>query len=256
MNIAFPGRPVLVTGAVRGIGRAITHAFLEAGARVWAGDIEEAELGTVTEGLPAEAAGRVVTRRLDVTDPASLRDLVAEIEAEAGAVEIAVHSAGGTRGRVKGPIEEVTDEDWRAIQAVNVDGAFNLARAVVPGMKRAGRGRIVVISSRAGLAVSLTGIASYGTAKSAQIGLVRQLGGELGRFGITVNSVAPGFMPTSPDYVKQWESYTPERQQQLVDSIAMGRIGMPEDIAAAVLFFASDQAGWITGQTLAVTGSP
>ncbi len=139
---------------------------------------------------------------------------------------------------------------------MNVDGAFHIARAVAPGMKRAGRGRIVVISSRAGLGVSLTGIASYGTAKAAQIGLVRQLAAELGPFGITVNSVVPGFMPTSLDYVKQWESYSAERRKALIESIAMRRVGRPEDIANAVLFLASDKAGWITGQTLAVAGGP
>ena len=100
------------------------------------------------------------------------------------------------------------------------------------------------------------GVQSDGTAKAAQIGLVKQLAAELGQFGITVNSVAPGFMPTSPDYVKQWHSYGEEKQQALVEGIAMRRIGRPDDIANAVLFFASEQAGWITGQTLAVTGGP
>ena len=123
-------------------------------------------------------------------------------------------------------------------------------------MKQNGHGQIIVISSRAGIGVSLTGVQSYGTAKAAQIGLVKQLAAELGQFGITVNSVAPGFMPTSPDYVKQWQSYGKEKQQALVEGIAMRRIGRPDDIANAVLFFASEQAGWITGQTLAVTGGP
>ena len=255
MLITFQGRTVLVTGAVRGIGRAIVHGFAAAGATVWAADIVEAGLPEVPQGLPPDAAARIRTRPLDVTDPSAVAALVAGVEAEAP-IDVVVHSAGGIRGRTKGSIEEVTDEDWRAIQAVNVDGAFHVARAVAPGMKRRGRGRIVVISSRAGLGVSLTGIASYGTAKAAQIGLVRQLAAELGPFGITVNSVAPGFMPTSPDYVRQWESYGPERQKALVESIAMRRIGRPEDIANAVLFLASDQAGWITGQTLAVTGGP
>ena len=123
-------------------------------------------------------------------------------------------------------------------------------------MKERKKGKIVIISSRAGLGVSLTGVQSYGTDKAAQIGLVKQLASELGQFGITVNSVAPGFMPTSPDYIKQWNSYGAEKQNAIVEGIAMRRIGKPDDIANAVIFFSSDLANWVTGQTLAVTGGP
>lgn len=252
MEILFPGKTVLVTGAVRGIGREIVHAFAARGAQVHAADIEAAELPAVAASAMPATGGSVRTHVLDVTDPEAVLALVARI----GAVDIAVHSAGGVRSRPKVPIDQVTDADWRAIQAVNVDGAFHVARAVVPGMKQSGKGRIVVISSRAGLGVSRTGIQSYGTAKAAQIGLVRQLAAELGPFGITVNSVAPGFMPTSPDYVRQWDSYGPEGQKALIESIAMRRLGRPEDIAHAALFLASDYAEWITGQTLCVSGTP
>ena len=249
MEIAFDGKRVLVTGAARGIGRAIVHAFAADRAEVHAADIESelARETAATAGAPVEA------HELDVTDSAAVNALVDRI----GPVDIAVHAAGGVRGRIAGPLEEVTDSDWRAIQAVNVDGAFHVARAVTPGMKAKGLGRIVLISSGAGLRVSRTGIHSYGTAKTAQIGLARQLASELGPFGITVNAVAPGLMPqTSPDYVRQWEARTPEEQEEMVEGLAMRRLGLPEDIAYAVLFLASDRAGWITGQALPVMGSP
>ena len=123
-------------------------------------------------------------------------------------------------------------------------------------MKRAGKGRIVTISSRAGLMTSLTGIQSYAAAKHGQLGLVKMLAQELGPFGITVNSVAPGFMATSPDYERQWASYDEAFRAAFAERIAVRRMGKPEDIAHAVLFLASDYASWITGQVLPVTGSP
>ncbi|MDP6709325.1 MAG: SDR family oxidoreductase, partial [Alphaproteobacteria bacterium] len=128
--------------------------------------------------------------------------------------------------------------------------------AVTPAMKQAGGGRIVVISSRAGLGVSLTGIQSYAMSKAGQLGFVRQLAHELGPFAITVNAIAPGFMRTSPDYERQWQSYGAEGQQAMIERIALRRLGKPEDIAHAVMFLASDYASWITGQTLAVSGGP
>ena len=249
MLITFSGKRVLVTGAVRGIGRAIAYAFAGEGAEVHAGDIETALLSEVEAGAPAPLS----THGLDVTDSSAVNALVDKI----GPVDIAVHAAGGIRGQRAGALEEVSDADWRAIQAVNVDGAFHLARAVAPCMKKAGRGRIIVISSGAGLRVSRTGIHSYGTAKTAQIGLARQLASELGPFGITVNAVAPGLMPdTSPDYRPQWERLGPEQQQAVIEGIAMRRLGRPEDVAHAVLFLASDYADWITGQALPVMGGP
>lgn len=252
MEIDFENRTVLVTGAVRGIGRGIAHAFAALGATVHAADIEAEELEKIVSEASPARGGRIEPHRLDVTNSTAVNALIDEI----GSIDIVVHSAGGVRSRPKVALEDVTDDDWRVIQQVNVDGAFNIARAVTPSMKRAEKGRIIVISSKAGLGVSRTGIQSYGTAKAAQIGLVRQLAAELGPFGITVNSVAPGFMPTSPDYVRQWESYGADGQQALIDSIAMRRVGTPEDIANAVLFLASDYAGWITGQTLPVCGGP
>jgi 3-oxoacyl-[acyl-carrier protein] reductase len=121
-------------------------------------------------------------------------------------------------------------------------------------MKTSGWGRIVNISSGAGLRVSLTGIQAYASAKAGLIGLTRQLAHELGPFGITVNSVAPGFIRCNPTTERQWEAYGRDGQERLVESIATRRLGRPEDIANAVIFLASDYASWITGQTLSVDG--
>ena len=251
MNITFAGETVVVTGAARGIGQAIARAFAECGAMVWACDLLASELAA----LRAED-GRIETRTVDLTERAAVAAFVAEAEAARGAVDVLVHVAGGVRGQSALPIEAVSEEAWRQIYDANMTSAFTAVQAVVPGMKRKRAGRIVVISSRAGLGVSLTKIQSYATAKAAQIGFVRQLAHELGPFGITVNAVAPGFMRTSPDYERQWQSYGSEGQRALVERIAMRRMGEPADIAHAVLFLASSYASWITGQVLPVTGSP
>ena len=139
-------------------------------------------------------------------------------------------------------------------KTVIVTGAFYCAQAVAPGMKAARRGRIVNISSGAGLGISLTGIQAYAAAKAAQIGLTRQLAHELGPWGITVNNIAPGFVRSNPATERQWESYGDAGQRALIEGIALKRLGTPDDIAYGVLFFASEQAGWITGQVLAIDG--
>jgi 3-oxoacyl-[acyl-carrier protein] reductase len=257
VKIAFSGQTVLVTGVARGIGRAIARGFAERGAHLHGLDILPEGIAEFLRDVQAGGGGSVAGHQVDLGDATAVKAVVADIEAARDKrIDVVVHAAGGIRGRTKTPIENVMDEDWHAIMDANVTSAFHLARCVAPAMKRAGKGRIVAISSQAGLGVSLTGIQAYGTAKAAEIGLVRQLAAELGPFGITINSVAPGFMPTSPDYVRQWEGYSPERQQQIIDSIALKRIGKPEDIAHAVMFLASDYAGYISGQTLLVRGGP
>ncbi len=242
MNLRFEGRRVLVTGAGHGIGRGIAHAFAALGADVTATDVNEPGLAETAGGGPAPLR----TMRLDVTDPQDAR--------RAGAADILVHSAGGVCGQVGQPAEAVSAAEWNAIVAVNLTGAFLIAQAVIPGMKAAGWGRIVTISSGAGLGVSLTGIQAYAAAKAGEIGLTRQLAHELGPFGITVNSVAPGFVRSNPTTERQWDAYGAEGQRRLLEGIAMRRLGTVADIACAVLFLASDHAGWITGQTLPVDG--
>jgi 3-oxoacyl-[acyl-carrier protein] reductase len=121
-------------------------------------------------------------------------------------------------------------------------------------MKSQGFGRIVNISSGAGRSFSLTGIQAYASAKAGQIGLTRQMAKELGPWGITVNSIAPGFVRSNPASERQWEAMGAERQQALVEGLALKRLGAPEDIAAGVLFFVSELAGWVTGQTISIDG--
>jgi 3-oxoacyl-[acyl-carrier protein] reductase len=246
----FSGRTVIVTGAGHGLGRAIVHAFSDAGAVVWAADINDTGLAETA----ALATGICHVRTVDVTDRGAVRDLVAAAEGAGGAVDVLVNDAGGVLGQVGRPLEEVSEADWQAIIAVNLTGAFNCAQAVAPGMKRRSWGRIVNISSGAGLGVSLTGIQAYASAKAGQIGLTRQLAHELGPWSITVNNVAPGFVRSNPTTERQWEAMGPEGRSALVEGIALRRLGSPSDIAQAVLFFASDAAGWITGQTLSVDG--
>jgi len=249
---SFHGKTAIVTGAAHGFGRAIALAFAERGASVWACDVIEPELRE-TERLAA-SGGVCRARVTDVTDKRAVHATVAEAMRATGRVDVLVNNAGGVLGQVGRPLEEVSEADWRKIFDVNVTGAFLCAQAVAPGMKAARAGRIVNISSGAGLGVSLTGIQAYASAKAAQIGLTRQLAHELGPWGITVNNIAPGFVRSNPTTERQWESYGEEGQRRLVDGIALKRLGSPDDIAYGVLFFASDSAGWITGQVLSIDG--
>ena len=243
MKIGFDGKTAIVTGAGHGIGRAIARALADAGASVRICDLDAAELAET-------AAGRMAAKVVDVADRAAVRAFVAE----AGRVDVLVNNAGGVVGQVRQPLEDVTPEQWRAIFDANLGGALNFTQAVAPGMKAARAGRIVNISSGAGMKPSLTGIQAYAAAKHAVVGFTKQMALELGPFGITVNSVAPGFIRSNPSTEKQWESYGPEGQKRLIESIFLRRLGAPEDIAKAVLFLASEHAGWISGQILAVNG--
>ena len=253
MNLDFTGKTVIVTGAAHGFGRAISVAFAARGASVWALDVVEDEL-VDTQRLCVAADGICAIGVVDVTDKLAVNELVTDATRVAGPISILVNNAGGVLGQVGRPLEEVSAADWQAIFDVNVTGAFYCSQAVAPGMKDARFGRIINISSGAGLGVSLTGIQAYASAKAAQIGLTRQLAHELGAWGITVNNIAPGFVRSNPATERQWESYGPDGQAALVDRVALKRLGTPDDIAHGVLFFASEYAGWITGQVLSIDG--
>jgi 3-oxoacyl-[acyl-carrier protein] reductase len=246
MLIEFPDKTVIITGAAHGFGRAMAVAFAQRGATVWGCDLLPDELAETQRLCGDKAQMRVV----DVSD----RDTIRAFVAEAGHADILINNAGGVLGYVGKPIEEVSPEEWHGILDVNLSAAFWFAQAVVPEMKANGWGRIINISSGAGLNISLTGIQAYATAKAGLIHLTRQLAHELGAFGITVNSIAPGFVISNPNTERQWQSYGEEGQARLIDNIAMKRLGTPDDIAHGALFLASDYAGWITGQVLPIDG--
>jgi 3-oxoacyl-[acyl-carrier protein] reductase len=228
MTRGLEGKTAVVTGTAHGIGAAIAEALRGAGADV--------------HGVDKDTA--------DLTRPDAVRQLFAGI----GGVDILVNNAGGVCGQVGRPLEEVTDRDWHDVVDANLTSAFLCTRAVVPVMKDRRWGRIVTISSAAGLGVSKTGIQAYASAKAAQIGFTRQMAHELGPFGITVNCIAPGFILSNPTSAAQFESYGADGQQDLINGIAMRRLGEPADIANGVLFFAAEQSSWVTGQTIAIDG--
>ena len=222
------GRVALVTGTAHGIGAAIAAALTASGATV--------------HGVDRDT--------VDVADATHVSALIGRI----GPIDILINNAGGVVEQVGRPLEEVSDDDWHAVVDANLTSTFVCTRAVVPGMKAAGWGRIVNITSGAGRSVSLIGIQAYASAKAGQIGLTRQTAHELGRFGITVNSVAPGFVLSNPTTERQWASYGAEGQRALVEGIATRRLGTPEDIANGVLFFVADASSWVTGQVLSIDG--
>ena len=246
MHISFAGQVALVTGAAQGIGRAIAQALAEAGARVHLADMTPVEWAAGNATFTCHAA--------DLGHRQGAHDLVAAVLKSAGRIDVLVNAAGGVRGQVGRPIEEIDEAAWKVLFESNVDSAFWLAQALAPSMKKAGYGRLVMIASGAGLRPSLTGIQAYTSAKHALVGLTKQLSQDLARFGITCNAVAPGFVRSNPATEKQWAAYGAEGQKRMVEGIHTRRLGKPEDIATAALFLASRQAEWITGQILSVDG--
>ncbi len=241
-------RTALVTGIVGGIGAAIATRLAADGAKVVVSDLPGDALAEAAQklGLPAAAA--------DLGDPSSVKSMVQQITADHSAPDILVNAAGGVRNQVGTPLEDVDPAAWHSIFAINVDATLYLSQALAPTMKTAGWGRIVTISSGAGLRPSLTGIHAYTAAKHALVGLTKQLSLELGQHGITVNSIAPGFILSNPATRRQWDAYGPDGQAQLIGRIHTRRLGSPEDIAAAAAFLTSQEAGWISGQILSVDG--
>ena len=235
------GRKALVTGGASGIGAAICRRLAAEGADVWVGDVNTAG----AEEVAAEISGQAV--ELDVTDLGSAR---AATEA-AGTLDVLVNNAGTDEF---GFFTETTPEQWRRVIAVNLDGVLNCTAAALPDMQQAGYGRIVSISSEAGR-VGSKGSAVYSAAKGGVIAFMKVIARENGRYGITANSIAPG--PIETPLLMQAAEFG-EIGQKIIENMKAGtqlrRLGQPDEVAAAVAFFASDDASYVTGEILGVSG--
>lgn len=252
MEKSLTGRAAFVTGAGQGIGEAIALALAADGAAVAVVDLNGEKAAAVAAGING-SGGRAVGVTCDVSDPAQVERAVRETREALGPITVLVNTAGGMLGAKKRPIEEVPDHEWHQVVAVNLTGCFYTARAIVPDMKAANWGRIINITSGAGRSHSRTGIHAYTASKAGAHGLTRQLAVELGGFGITSNAVAPG-MVLSPLGRSEMARRTEEQRQKVVESIALGRLAEPHEIADAVAFLASPKGGYITGQTIGVDG--
>ncbi|MBL8445978.1 MAG: 3-oxoacyl-ACP reductase FabG [Zoogloeaceae bacterium] len=242
MSQELKGAVALVTGASRGIGRAVALALASQGAIVVGTATSEAGAADIDAAL-AESGGTGMC--LNVTDPAACEGLIGVIERRFGPVDILVNNAGITRDNLA---MRMKDEEWDAVMDTNLKAVFRMSRLVMRGMMKARKGRIINITSVVGSAGN-PGQANYAAAKAGVAGMTRALARELGSRNITVNCVAPGFIDT--DMTKA----LPEASRDaLLGNIALGRLGQPEEIAAAVVFLASPGAAYVTGSTLHVNG--
>lgn len=236
------GKTALVTGATGGIGAAIARVLHKAGATV-------AISGTranVLEELKAELGGeRVVVLPCNLSDAAAVEKLVPEAEAAMGSLDILVNNAGITKD---GLAMRMKDEDWASVIDVNLTASFRLARAAMRGMMKKRWGRIVNITSVVGV-MGNPGQANYVASKAGVIGLTKSLAQELAARNVTVNAVAPGFIATPMTDV-----LNDKQKEAILGRVPAGKLGSPEDIAAAVLYLASEEAGYVTGQTIHVNG--
>ncbi len=235
------GRCALVTGASGGIGGAIAKALHQAGAKL---AISGTRLDAL-EALAGELGGGVQVLPCNLADPAATAALAGQAEEALGQLDILVNNAGLTRDNLS---MRMKDEDWALVLEVNLTAGFRLARGAMRGMMKRRWGRIVGITSIVGVTGN-PGQANYAASKAGMIGMSKSLAQEIANRGITVNCVAPGFILTA-----MTDALDENQRERLLGAIPTGRLGLPEDIAAGVVFLASEEAGYVTGQTLHVNG--
>jgi 3-oxoacyl-[acyl-carrier protein] reductase len=249
--MTLQGKTALVTGASRGIGRAIALRLAREGAAVGINYQNRADRAESLAAQIQKEGGRALVLQADVADAAAVRAMAGGVERELGPVDILVNNAGVVR---RGDLADFDYSQMDGMRRINVDGVVNVTRSVVDGMKQRRFGRIVNIASVAAHGTSIEGTTFYAATKAAVITLTRRFALELGPHGITVNAVAPGFILT--ELVA--EGRTPEQVKATTDFISarsmVRRVGQPEDIAAAVAFLVSTEAGFVTAQVLSVDG--
>ncbi len=241
MTTRLEGKVAMVTGSTRGIGRAIAEALAGAGAKVAVIGRDQAKAEQAAGAIGGGAKGYAC----DVTKQDAVEAAIAAIEQDLGTIAILVNNAGVTKDNV---FLRLSDADFDVVLEANLKGAFRTIRAASRGMMKQRWGRIINITSVVGL-IGNKGQANYAASKAGLIGLTRSIARELASRGITVNAVAPGFIDTA-----MTAALTPEQRAVLAQQIPLARLGQPQDVAAAVLFLASEGAAYITGQVLAVDG--
>ena len=240
------GKVALVTGAGQSVGAGIARTLAAQGATVAVNDIVE-ERAAATAATIGDAGARAAGFSFDVTDLRAVEDGVAAIEAVLGPVDILVNNAGnaGAPGMVVSQFRDMDPAVWDRFVAVNLYGVLNCSRAVIDGMCERGWGRVITISSGAGVIGMRMGISIYAAAKSGSIGFMRHLAMEVARQGVTANTLALGLMG-----VQELTELTRDTAKQ----IPVGRLGSPEDVGAACAYLASEEAAWMTGQTINLNG--
>ncbi|MCS6782733.1 MAG: 3-oxoacyl-ACP reductase FabG [Gloeomargarita sp. SKYBB_i_bin120] len=240
------GRSVVVTGASRGIGKGIARVFAQQGAKVLIAARDPSKLAATAQELQEMTGGQVIAQACDVSQWEQVQELMARAEQAYGGLDILCANAGIFPQK---RLEDLAPEEWDEVLATNLKGCFLCVKAAIPAFQRRGRGRVVLTSSITGPITGFPGWTHYGASKAGQLGFLRTAALELARYGVTINAVLPGNILTEglaglgDDYLRQ-----------MAASIPLRRLGRVEDVAYAALFLASDEVGYITGQTLVVDG--